>query len=190
MENIFQGNWNHLSVRKYLESVGPRTRAIWIGNMGLDPLGNIIMRFPLDVCEGIFQVSQTHTRICHIDSLTEWLRFINSCYSLGCRNCDNEGWRAIKGVKLSFREWLASPDIVEDPNYSIFEEQRFNDPILCTVFDTQREKRLVVDGLHRACALTVDCDRGRVTMPRLTIVECFGVRMDIIFPCDIHQLPL
>jgi hypothetical protein len=190
MENIFQGNWNHLTVREYLEYVGPRTRAIWIGNMGLDPLGNIIMRFPLEVCEGIFQVSQTRAHICHIDSSAEWLSFINSSYSLGCRNCDNEGWRAINGVKLSFREWMASPEIVKVPNHSIFEEHRFNDPIFCTVLDARRDKRLIVDGLHRACALTVACDRGRATIPRLTIVECFGDRVNMIFPCDTHQLPL
>jgi hypothetical protein len=190
MENRFQGNRNPLTVRDYLELGSPRTNAHWIGNMiGLDSLGNGIIRFPLDICEGIFRVSQTDTHFCHIDSSTEWLSFINSCYSLGCRNCDNEGWKAINGVKLRFREWMASPDIMRNPNYTVFEEQRHSDSIFITVFDTRKQKRLMVDGLHRASALTVACDGGRVTIPRLTILECFGDRVDMIFPCDIHQLP-
>lgn len=48
MDGIFQGNWNGLDVRQYLELVGLRTRAYWIGNIGLDPLGNRIMRFPIE----------------------------------------------------------------------------------------------------------------------------------------------
>ena len=44
-------NWNHLTVRDYLELGSPRTNTQWIGNMiGLDPHGN---RFRvLFYCEG------------------------------------------------------------------------------------------------------------------------------------------
>ena len=78
---------------------------------------------------------------------------------------------------------------MNDPSYFTFDEQRFSDRIICTVFDTRKQKRLMIDGLHRAKALTVACDEGRVTVLRATIVECFGNRVDVIFPCDIHQLP-
>lgn len=36
--------------------------------------------------------------------------------------------------------------------------------------------------------LTVARDEGRTTIPKVTIVECFGPRVDVIFPCDVHQL--
>ena len=85
---------------------------------------------------------------------------------------------------------MVTPDITNDPNYFIFNEQRFSDRVFCTVYDTKKRKRLMVDGLHRARALTVVCDEGLATIPRVTVVECFGDRIDIIFPCDIHQLPL
>jgi hypothetical protein len=39
----------YFSVRQYLELVGSRTRAYWIGNIGFEPLGNRIMRFPIDI---------------------------------------------------------------------------------------------------------------------------------------------
>jgi 5-carboxymethyl-2-hydroxymuconate isomerase len=92
MVTIFQGNWNDLTARQYLELAGIRTRAYWIGNIGLDPLGNKIMRFPVDIAEGIFHVTQTRARTCNIESSAIWLSFIDSCYSLGCPNCGNDGW--------------------------------------------------------------------------------------------------
>jgi hypothetical protein len=73
--------------------------------------------------------------------------------------------------------------------YFRFDESKFVDPVLCTVFDTQKQKRLIVDGLKRANALTIACAEGYSNIPQVTIIECFGDRIDIIFPCDIHQLP-
>lgn len=189
MDGIFQGNWNGIDVRQYLELVGPRTRTYWIGNIGLDPLGNRIMRFPIEISEGIFYVTQTRTRTCNIESPTDWLSFVDSCYSLGCINCENEGWKAINGQKQRFRQWMTTDSIMNDPSYFTFDEQRFSDRIICTVFDTRKQKRLMIDGLHRAKALTVACDEGCVTVLRVMIVECFGNRVDVIFPCDVHQLP-
>jgi hypothetical protein len=84
---------------------------------------------------------------------------------------------------------MTSETVIKDPSHFIFDEQRFSDRIFCTVFDTRKQKRLIVDGLHRAKALTAACDAGRISIPRVTIVECFGDRADIIFPCDVHQLP-
>ena len=167
MDGTFQGNWNDLDVKQYLEFVGLRTRAYWIGNIGLNPLGNKIMRFPIEIAEGIFHVTQTRTRACNIEPPANWLSFIDSCYSLGCINCENEGWRAINGQKQSFRQWMTAESVINDPSYFMFDEQRFSDRIFCTVFDTRKEKRLIVDGLHRAKALTAACDEGRVNIPRV-----------------------
>jgi hypothetical protein len=190
MDIIFQGNWNNLTARQYLELVGLRTIAYWIGNIiGVDPDGNKIMRFPIDIAEGIFHVTQTRTHTCNIESSTDWLSFIHSCYSLGCINCENEGWMAINGQKQSFRQWMTAESVINDPSYFKFDGQRFSDRIFCTVFDTRKQKRLIVDGLHRAKALTEGCDEGRISIPIVTIVECLGDRVDVIFPCDIHQLP-
>jgi hypothetical protein len=72
MGAIFQENWNNLDVRQYLELVGLRTKTYWIGNIiGVDPVGNKIMRFPIEIAEGIFHVTQTRIRTCNIESPTD-----------------------------------------------------------------------------------------------------------------------
>jgi len=83
---------------------------------------------------------------------------------------------------------MTAESVINDPSYFMFDEQRFSDRIFCTIFDTRKQKRLIVDGLHRAKALTAACDEGRVSIPRVTIVECLGDRVDVIFLCDVHQL--
>lgn len=83
---------------------------------------------------------------------------------------------------------MTTENVMSDPNFFTFDEPRFSNHIFCTVFDTKKQKRLIVDGLHRAKALTTACDVGRTNFPRVTVVECFGDRVDVIFPCDVRQL--
>ena len=59
--------------------------------------------------------------------------------------------------------------------------------VIITVFDTKKDKRLLIDGLHRAAALTMVCEEN-ISIPKIVIYECYGKRVDIIFPCDIHKL--
>ena len=179
MERTFRGNWIDIPVIDYVNHVGRQSRAYWIGN-----------RFPIDIVKGIFHMTMTGTRTCNIHSPADWSSFIDSCYSLGCANCGNEGWRAMNGHKLPFREWMCSNDAMTDRTHFTFDDAKFSNNIICTVFDTLRQKALIVDGLHRARALTMSCEKGRATIPIVIILECFGRRVDIIFPCDVHQLPL
>jgi hypothetical protein len=72
--------------------------------------------------------------------------------------------------------------VINDPSHFMFDEQRLSDWIFCTTFDTRKQKRLIVDGLHKAKALTAACDESRVSIPEVTIVECVGDRVDVIFP--------
>lgn len=133
-----------MTVGEYLDLVSPKTDAFWIGNnMGVDSNGHIVKRFPANIIQGIFHVSCTSTRFCYIESTADWLSFINSCYSLACRNCGDDGWMAINGEKLSFTEWMNTPSILNDTAYSIFNDQYFNnEAVICTVFDTLKQKRL------------------------------------------------
>jgi len=132
-------------------------------------------------------ISGIKTRACHIQSSERWLNFIDSCYSLDCVVIGHN-WKAINGEKLNFTQWMSR--IKEQTGYFRFEKEKFIDPIFCTVFDTQKQKRLIVDGLKRANALTTACKEDKMkNMSDITIVECYGDRVDIIYPCDIHQLP-
>ena len=127
-------------------------------------------------------VSKTQTRACHIQSIEGWLNFIDSCYSLICVD-QSYDWTSITGRKQHL------PKTKEQDDLFRFEENKFIDCVLCTAFDHQSQKRLVVDGLNRARAFTIACKEGRIkNMPTVTIVECYGDRVDIIYPCDIHQL--
>lgn len=179
MERTFQGNWIDVPIVDYINFVGEQSRTYWIGN-----------RFPIDIVEGIFHVTRTGTRRCNIRSSADWSSFTDSCYSLGCRDCGNEGWRAVNRFKLPFREWMGSDDAMTDQTHFIFDEAKFSNNVICTVFDTMKQRALIVDGLHRARALTMSCEEGRTIIPMVTILECFGPRVDVIFPCDVHQLPL
>ena len=148
-----------------------------------------IMRFPLEILEGIFHVTQTHTYLLNIESCKDWLTLMDSCYSLGCINCEDEGWMAIDGQKQPFRQWMTGHSVVHDPSYFRYDEQYFSDRTFCTAFDTKKQKRLIIDGLHRANALTLACDGGCINIPTITIVECSGDKLEVLFPCDIHHLP-
>lgn len=166
-----------MGIEEYVLLVGCRTRVIWIGNA-----------FPPDIVKDIFRVSQTQARYCRIQSLRAWTNFIDSCYSLTCIN-EEEDWRSINGRKNHFVTWAQNDRVKNDPGYFVFDETKFVDPVFCTVFDDQKQKRLIVDGLHRAKALTEAYKEDHHNIPEVTIVECYGINVNMIFPCDIHQLP-
>jgi hypothetical protein len=131
-------------------------------------------------------VSKTQTRTCHIQSIEGWINFIDSCYSLICIDQSHD-WISITGRKQHLPEWILKTKGQND--LFRFDENKFIDCVLCTAFDHQSQKRLVVDGLNRAHALTIAYKEGRIkNMPTVTIVECYGNHVDIIYPCDIHQL--
>ena len=54
--------------------------------------------------------------------------------------------------------------------------------VYITVFDTKKDKRLLIDGLHRAAALTMACEENK-SISKIVIYECYGERVDIIFLC-------
>jgi hypothetical protein len=72
---------------------------------------------------------------------------------------------------------MKTDKILHDSSYSRLDAAKFVDPILCTVLDTRKKKWLIVDGLHRANALTHLCDNVFAHMPTITIVECNGYHL-------------
>jgi hypothetical protein len=111
---------------------------------------------------------------------------LTQCHSLACVR-ENEDWRALNGQKIRFRQWI--PRVKANTGFLGFDARRFVDPVICTVFDTSKNNRLIVDGLHRAYALTQACTQGVDILPTITIIECYGEKVEVIYPCDIHQLP-
>jgi hypothetical protein len=85
-----------------------------------------------------------------------------------------------------FLDWMATANVRYDSKYT-FERERFSDNVIITIFDTNKQKRLIVDGMYRAAALTI-CSETGVSIPDVKVLECYGDRIDVLFPRDAHQL--
>lgn len=168
--------WVTIGVAQYIKLMQNRTRIIWLGRF-----------FDANTLKTIFYINWIHARERQLLSAKDWNHFIKSCYLLECVD-EKDNWTSLKGQKQHFVEWMSSGR--KSSTFFKFDHGKFNDHIFCTVFDTHRNNRLIIDGLHRAYALTLACHDERKEIPVITITECFGQRVDIIFPCDIHQLPL
>ncbi|MFZ0893362.1 MAG: hypothetical protein WAZ77_02560 [Candidatus Nitrosopolaris sp.] len=84
-------------------------------------------------------------------------------------------------------DWMITAKVRYDNKY-VFERERFLvDNVIITIFDATKQKRLIVDGIHRAAALTIASETG-VSIPDVKVMECYGDRIDVLFPCDAHQL--
>ncbi len=171
-----EADWFHIDLEEYIKLVRCRTQVIWLGQF-----------IDIDNLKTIFEVNRIQVRALRLRSKPDWISFIGSCYSLACVN-EKDNWKSISGQKYRFLDWMSRAR--KDSSYFEFDDRKFVDPVFCTVFDTKRNKRLIVDGLHRSNALTLACYEERKDMIPVSIVECFGERVDIIYPCDIHQLPV
>jgi hypothetical protein len=90
---------------------------------------------------------------------------------------------------VAFNKWMLTKNIRNEPNYKKLDEKIFRENnTLVTVFDTTKGKRLIVDGMNRAAALTMACEDGS-NIPQVRIMECAGSQVNVIFPCNVHQLP-
>lgn len=186
---MIQANWTAIPVLQYLYEAGSRTRVYWLGNYGYDSIGNEIRRFPIHILEGIFSITSTQTLECLIHSCTEWNSFIsNSLYVLDLKP-PGASWNDRDARKTPFKEWFIAKNIRNDPSHQKLDVNKFKkDNTIVTVFDTTKHKRLIVDGVHRAAALTMACEDG-TNIPKVRVIECAGSQVNTIFPCDVPQLP-
>lgn len=81
---------------------------------------------------------------------------------------------------------MATAKVRSDSKYN-FESEKFLDNIVITVFDTTKRKRLIVDVTCSAAALTI-CSETGISIPDVKVLECYGDKIDVLFPCDAHQL--
>jgi hypothetical protein len=182
-----QENWTSIPVIQYLKQ---ESELKFTGLVTMDiSFGNQIRRFPIHILVGIFSVTSTQTRECIISSCSEWNDFISdSLYSLYLEPPD-KSWEDMDAKNVAFKKWMLTKNIRNEPNYQKLDEKKFReDNTLVTVLDTAKGKRLIVDGMHRAAALTMACEDGS-NIPQVRIIECAGSQVNVIFPCNVHQLP-
>lgn len=160
------------------------TRAIWLGNHPSMNESGIFVG--MHVISQLFRQYNIRTYLMIINSCHDWRQFISTCYWLHCYRGRN--WKDADGRKMTFYEWMNEANIRNDRKYR-FDPQIFGSNSVVTVFDSRRNKRLIVDGMHRSAALTRACEEIPDFMfPQMMIFEAYGENVDIIFPCDCFQL--
>jgi hypothetical protein len=213
---MFPGSWKDIEPIDYITETRKRTGVLWLGHTYNQQISFLIgdniaaslnleiSRFGPEFLNDIFRITMTRARTCVIKSPTEWMDFINSCYSLDIAGDEikrKKGWRAMNGEKQSFKVWMDQDNIrnkaVDDKydptirnyfRYNLREATR--DDCVITVFDEIKQKRLLVDGINRSAALTMACEEDlKRDIDTVRIFECYGSHVDVIFPCDIPQLP-
>ena len=120
----------------------------------------------------------------YCSNIVGWNDFIDSCYYLICN--DGKNWEDKDGQKQPFKKWMITDKHREKDNY-VFNVDRFVDNTIITVFDSKKKKRLIIDGQHRASAITIACEK-KDKIPKVRVLECYGKLVNLIFPCDVYQL--
>src|SRR6266487_328613 len=133
-----EADWFHIDLEEYITLVRCRTQVIWLGQF-----------IDIDNLKTIFEVNRIQARALRLRSKPDWISFIGTCYSLACVN-EKDNWKSVSGQKYRFLDWMSRGR--KDLSYFEFDERKFIDPVFCTVFDTKRNKRLIVDGLHSSTA--------------------------------------
>jgi hypothetical protein len=176
---MFEENWNSIPHEEYIAETRKRTRIIWVGNtFWYCQNGSVIChfgRFSLNELVALFNVTKTQYRKLSINSCDQWKEFFDSCNSTNCKNGKN--WMDINVKKLTLKEWMITADVRTKPEFQ-FDEKRFNDNIIITVYDSRKQRRLIIDGIHRGAALTIACEKPYTR----------GDEVITIFPFDIIQL--
>jgi len=187
-------------IETYTSLVFQRSNTIWLGKFISPSMHIYIGNKNLNLLSSIFHINNIKTRHCKLLSCGDWIKFIETCYSLGCENCGEDGWSASEGRKLKFDVWMdkvearkgtnsQNPDLTQKCTFFKYDDSKFRENnVILTVYDEGKTKRLIIDGLHRAAALTMACEEGK-SISEVKVLECYGMNVDIIFPLDIHQLP-
>jgi hypothetical protein len=190
-DDSFKVNWSHIEPMNYVSSLMDETGVIWLGRTLVitDPRRTFIAKFPLVPPEEIvilFNNTNTLTRQYTIRSCFDWKAFADSCYVLGCK--DNKSWRDAEGEKMNLKDW--SQNKRNEAKFNRSGNEPFSKDIIFTAYDSNKQKRLIIDGTHRATILTNDCwdKKENIQIQPMHIWECYGSLVLAIFPCDIIQL--
>lgn len=186
---MFPGNWSEILPVSYMVEARNRIKVIWLGKPIAIPDQHGIPKYYFvnsnDFLANIFNITRTRTHECIISSDDDWIDFVSdSCYSINCE--DGKSWTDVDGKKQSFLDWMTTAKVRSDSKYN-FESEKFLDNIVITVFDTTKRKRLIVDVTCSAAALTI-CSETGISIPDVKVLECYGDKIDVLFPCDAHQL--
>lgn len=184
MAEIFAGKWLQLKPGSYIDEV--RRSSDLISLIRVCQTGQqIASNFDIESLVGL---SNLETRQYTITGPEEWNELANSCYTVRYK-CEKH-WQDQDAKNYSLVEWIGSEDYLRDKKVRPLEvkDGKLPDDIIVTAYDTEKDIRLIVSGLHRAAALTIrtrECDSA---IPSVRIYECRGRNVGILFPCDFVHL--
>ena len=187
MADSFSADWAQINILEFVQYTMFNTGVIWLGRSAfvIDQHSRQIgacFLVPPEELVSLFSVTETKTRECIINRGNDWKNFSDSCYVQGCM--DGKTWKDVDGKKMPLREWAK-----EKRNDHEFTRNRsFDNDIIITAYDTDKRKRLIIDGIRRASILTNECENKDAEFSPMKIWECYGKQLMTIFPCDIIQL--
>jgi hypothetical protein len=187
MTDVFQVNWKPLSSQEYLDAARKATDLIWLGRSAYVPIPGvpIILQVATDQdLIDLFNLLDIKTRRYEINqSYDEWKEFSNSCFTVWYKN--NKGWKDVGAQNYMLSELVSEKIPKNDSDF--MRTRDFENDIIVTAYDTKKDKRLIIDGIHRAAILTSETEK-QCSMPSARIYECYGDNVDKIFPCDFSHL--
>lgn len=184
--------WQPLALTDFIVQARQRTGVIWWGGGGTVPLGPTPIAFRFlsqDDLEALFRVLGIATRQYEIRGFEEWNRFAKSCHTVSYK--DGKGWQLIDAKNYSLED--LAKDNIEEPSFVRRIDQvshapeEFGDGVIVTAYDTMKRKRLILDGIHRAAIMTNE-SKSRTRLPRATVIECYGNKVNQLFPFDTIHL--
>ena len=97
-------------------------------------------------------------------------------------------WHSPDAVNYPLRELAVdtkgSPEFIRKFDPLTFEPEDFGDNVLVTACDTKKNRRIILDGTHRAVILTNESNM-KLLFPSASIIECYGDEVDRLFPFDL-----
>jgi hypothetical protein len=98
------------------------------------------MAFDINDLKGIFIVSRTQTLACHIQSIEDWLNFIVVLFTYRRRS------KPPLDIYQRKETAYSKMDIKTKEQHDIFgfKANKFIDCVLCTAFDHQSQKRILI----------------------------------------------
>ena len=137
----------------------------------------------------LFDALDIRARTFSVRGFAEWDSFSKSGITVRYKN--GLDWHSKTAVNYSLRD-LAS-DTKGNPEFSrrvdplSLEPRDFEDDVIVTAYNPVRKQRLIVDGIHRAAILTNESN-DKSAFPSARVIECYGEKVDWLFPCDFGRL--
>ena len=79
-----------------------------------------------------------------------------------------------EGKKLPLKEWADE----KWHNQEFIRDRPFDNDIIITMYDTDKQKRLIIDGIHRATILRSEYENRHVELlSPMRVWECYGSRL-------------